>query len=735
MKRLFYLLSAIALVSSCNKADDVIQPNQDVIINSSENTTQLPEVLYASIADGQESESETRTYVTDGNKIVWHAGDAISYFTGTTHNAKYVSNEEDGSEEAIFELDAEAQGSTGIAVNKSYAVYPYNENITVTGEGENQVITVNYPSTQNCTPDPETENTFGKDTNIMVATGDIGNDELLFRNACGYLIIQLASPQEAIEPIIQSVKLTARGGEKIAGDAEITIDANGIPSVTMDESASSAVTIDCTNVTNEIDDDEKKGVLLTDGNSAEFWFALPPVTLSQGIRIEVEAIDADNNQLKFVKETNKVITIERNIPLPMASLNFKETYALQYMTQSGDQLEFANGAFNEDITSHYFDSSLGCFVIRFDAPLTAIGEEAFAGKDITSVSLPATLTTIGAEAFAETDLTEITIPSSVTTIGKSAFYGCTYLATLSFEESNTPLTLMAQEGNKPPFYNSPLTKIDFVRNINYMKSDGTAPYAYRVRENNHHTVAGQGLFAITETASATAYASGGTTVKIGEAITEIPCNAFEYLPITSLTIPGTVTTIGNDAFFECTKLAELTLAPSPTSTTLTVGQDTDGGNIEGLFAYCPLEEINFNREVVYSSYPNDDTEGKGGIFSFYDDDFIPKETTIITIGEQVVTIPKAAFAYANITTIEIPESVTKIEKYAFSNCAKLETVILGHDSTGPDLESTNAFEGTKISTNEGYIVVRNNTIASWLYYAANWGYYHSQGRVKVSSQQ
>lgn len=548
MKRLFFLLSAIALVSSCNKADDIIQPDQDVIINSSENTTQLPEVLYASIADGQESESKTRTYVTDTNKIVWHNGDAISYFTGRTHNAKYVSNEPDGSKQAVFTLDNTVTAKDGNAVNKSYAVYPYNENTSVVSSDGKDVIKVNFPATQISSSDPKTQESFGRGSNIMVATGAIDSDELFFRNACGYLIIQLKSTQE--RPNIQSVKLTARGGEKIAGNANITIGEDGIPSVTMidDASASSTITINCTGDVSLIGDDK----------DAEFWFALPPVVLSQGIRIEVEAIDAESHQLKFVKETSREIPIERNIPQPMASLTFEDHYALRY-TRSGSNNKltlnasaFKSGDINATITSHSYDSNLGCFVVKFAAPLTTIGEDAFKGSpDITSVTLPESLTTIGEGAFSGDQLTEITIP-------------------------------------------------------------------------------------------------------------------------------GSVTTIGNDAFFECDKITELTLAPSPTNTPLSVGQDTDGTNKEGLFAYCPLVTINFNREVKYSY--TCDNEGKGGIFSFFDKNFRPAKT-IINIGEQVRTIPKAAFAYANIESITIPANVTMIEDFAFYKCEKLASITFEESST------------------------------------------------------
>jgi len=52
--------------------------------------------------------------------------------------------------------------------------------------------------------------------------------------------------------------------------------------------------------------------------------------------------------------------------------------------------------------------------------VSTIGNEAFADKQLTSVSVPDSLMYIGAGAFANNLLTEVFVPQS-TTIGKSAF--------------------------------------------------------------------------------------------------------------------------------------------------------------------------------------------------------------------------------------------------------------------------------------------------------------------------
>jgi tRNA G37 N-methylase TrmD len=54
--------------------------------------------------------------------------------------------------------------------------------------------------------------------------------------------------------------------------------------------------------------------------------------------------------------------------------------------------------------------------------VTSIGDEAFAGNQLTSVIIPNSVTSIGEVAFGYNQITEVTIPDAVTTIGETAFY-------------------------------------------------------------------------------------------------------------------------------------------------------------------------------------------------------------------------------------------------------------------------------------------------------------------------
>jgi hypothetical protein len=54
-------------------------------------------------------------------------------------------------------------------------------------------------------------------------------------------------------------------------------------------------------------------------------------------------------------------------------------------------------------------------------PVTAVGEEAFAEKQLTGVTIPDSVATIGVQAFYKNKLTSVAIPGSVTKIGAHAF--------------------------------------------------------------------------------------------------------------------------------------------------------------------------------------------------------------------------------------------------------------------------------------------------------------------------
>ena len=692
MKKLLFISSfALAFFWGCEKIDpDVPVKDDDVIEGETPDKETvdtlltdyvLPDILYASMYGEDEDEPQTRTYVDNG-VVLWQNGDAISYFAGNIHNARYAYAGEDGLSNVELTKDNEKVGTTGHVLLKSQAVYPYNENITAIYEQEEGTDKINltYPSTQTYTP-----GSFGKDANIMVAAGKHNSDaKLNFRNACGYLVIKLYGSTEVKSITLSSVN----GTDKIAGPAVVVASNDAAPVVTMADEASTAVTLDCSN--------GDKGVTLGADmeHATEFWFALPPVSFTDGIKITVNDIYGNT----YIKQTSNTVNIVRNEVQPMAALEFVSnapaTTKLWY-TRSDDQttpLAFYDGKTNPfDATikanGHYFDETARKFVIEFASPLTTIKKEAFRNTKIATIVLPEGITTIEEGAFENSDLREITIPGSMNNIGINVFYNCDELESVTFLPSptKTPLNIgyLKYGSEWGPFYDSRLTYINLNRELVYKNDSG-----------NNFTPGSwdEGMFAHKHYNDVSS-----VTVTLGPQVETISNYMFNYLPIQTLTFPGSVKTIGNNVFDGCEAITSLIYKPSPTGSPLTHGFNDDTDD-DGPFYASPLTSVIIDRDINYT-FTSASTPAEG---------LFGNKTTLtsVTLGDQVKTLSKHMFAGSSITELVIPGSVTTIQNDVFRGCKNLTTITFEPSPVGADLtvgydtdgENENLFQDNNVLT-------------------------------------
>ena len=671
MKKLLVVFSLIALVCSCKKdqIELTVQEEDKIVVEGGSLAGELPEVIYASMSDADQT-PETRTYVDENRKdVLWQTGDAISYFSGNLHNVQYVYN----GETPASKVELEKVDETGIEkeqIEFPRGIYPYNSAATVIVEDGVDKIYVTYPANQTYAP-----NSFGRGANLMIATGSDDNDaNLYFRNACGYLVIKLYGDGTKVKNITIS---SLDGVDKIAGEALIVTDEDKLPVITMSDEAVTAVTLDCSY--------GGDGVALgaTKENATEFWFALPPVNLEGGIKIVV----TDMNDQLYRMQTTKAVNITRNNIQPMAALEFVPnlpaankiwyTKTAEAMAAEGGKNptqfydhEDAPNPFDATIKAHYFDETSGKFVIEFSSPVTTIQEYAFRDTQIETISLPEGLVTIEREAFRNTPLTEITIPGSVNTIGVDVFYDCEQLTSVIFNSSQTKTSLsigyVTLAGSEyGAFYDTKLTSVNLNRELIYTKGKNSKGEDIIFTPDEWD----EGLFAHKFHEEV-----GTVKVTLGPQVETLSKFMFAYLPIQTLTIPGSVTAIHDDAFRGCTELATLTFEPSPSGTVLTMGYDTDG-EVENLFQdYSPLATLNLNREINYT-LTGVDTASEG-LFGG-----MPTLTSV-TIGNQVNTLSKFMFAGSGITELIIPGTVNTIENDVFTGCTNLARLTYNPSPTG-----------------------------------------------------
>ena len=314
------------------------------------------------------------------------------------------------------------------------------------------------------------------------------------------------------------------------------------------------------------------------------------------------------------------------------------SYGKLYIFGEGD-IEDYNVPYNYN--SPWYSYRLNINTVNISNGITRIGDYAFNGLGITSITIPDSVTSIGNDAFGDCgNLTDITIPDSVTSIGGRVFEDCISLTSITIPNGVTSIGDYTFYGCKS------LTSITIpcsVTSIGYKAFD---------------------------------FCKNLTNITIPDSVTSISDDAFSNCEnLTDITIPDSVTSIGNYTFYGCTSLTSITIPDSVISigwcafydcaslTSITIPNSITSIGLEA-----------FDNTPWYDSKP-DGIVYIGKILYRYKGD-MPANTNIV-IPDSVASIGYRAFYMCtNLTSITIPNSVTSIEESAFECCKGLTSVTI-----------------------------------------------------------
>ena len=288
--------------------------------------------------------------------------------------------------------------------------------------------------------------------------------------------------------------------------------------------------------------------------------------------------------------------------------------------------------------------------------VTAIGDWAFTDcYGLTSVTIPNSVTTIGHYAFSSSGLTSVTIPESVTTIGNGAFSGCSGLTEFKGKFASSDNRCLVVNDTLIAFAPSGLTQ--------YIIPDGVKVIgrAFAYCENLTSITIPESVQTIGDEAF---YGCWSLTNFDGKIVTAdhrcLVINdtliAFARSGLTQYTIPDGVKVIGSYAFYNCTGLKSVKIPESA----IAIGNDA--------FSLCD--------GLTSVTIPNSVTTI--GHYAFYNCSGL----TEITIPNSVTTIGNSAFFRCEgLNSVTIGEGVQTIGDFAFQRCENLTSVTIGKNVT------------------------------------------------------
>ena len=362
-----------------------------------------------------------------------------------------------------------------------------------------------------------------------------------------------------------------------------------------------------------------------------------------------------------------------------------------------DQLELPSDKCGDNLTWS-FDEATGTLAVEGSGPMYDYAFDTQPWRaiedQVTALSLPAGITTIGENAFQNLyHLEDLIIPDSVTSIGREAFAFC---------------------GMTSVIVGSGVITIE-----EYAFCNCNAIAEFTVSEENLAFLTVDGLLLSHDETVLVSYPHGKQqeTVTIPSTVTTIGPGAFyNYIALKSITIPEGVTEIGKEAFRYCTGLTEIILPNSVTSMEMgAFGDCTALASVSFSGRMRTIGWLSFNGCTSLTDVYYRGTESQASaLIAQISDGNEPlinatwhyAEATSPTFGtcgndltwsfaDGILTISGSgamenyhmngtqpwALLNRQITDVSLPDELTSLGDYAFTDCTGLTSVTIGNSVT------------------------------------------------------
>ncbi len=349
-------------------------------------------------------------------------------------------------------------------------------------------------------------------------------------------------------------------------------------------------------------------------------------------------------------------------------------------------------------------SQLGQLSFEAGSRLQSIGQQAFFNcRALSAVVFPDSLESVGQQSFFQTGLVDLGIGKGLTEIGDGAFSACPSLERISVEKGNPKYASFGDV-----LYNTDKTELVMypaAKRGTYTLADETVlirGYAFAGAQGLTDVVYNANLHEIGE--SAFSNCSGMVTPNLPAALETIGGNAFEYCHAmeTRLTIPAGVKNIGRFAFFDDFNLTDIRVEAESVLSRLGYGafgycgirDFTIPGNVSSMgqevFTGCKnLLTVTFEADSRLINLAAWTFEGAGELrrVTFEENSGLELvearafqgldklEKVDFTACSNLAKVGNYAFVQCrSLADVSLPVSVTEIGRYAFQGCALLPRI-------------------------------------------------------------